>query len=165
MSVFPKMLLITVKKLIFYSCHIFTFLVCCSEYAISAQIYSIKGERVFLREDPDSKSKSYWEFGNGFPVEVLKKKGDWLFIRDFEKDTGWVHKTKLSKIARVVVKANKNEEQAINIRTDPTLDSTVVGKAFYGVVFFPLQRKNGWVQVQHETGLTGWVKSEFLWGL
>lgn len=147
----------------------FLFLLVCIVFApISAnstEMVSIKGDKVILREEPDSQSRPLWELGNGYPLEILKKKGDWIFIRDFEKTTGWLPKTKVSKTHYVVVKANRNEEQSINIRKDPTLDSTIVGNAFYGVVFSILQKKGGWVQVQHETGVTGWTKSDFLWGL
>ncbi len=35
----------------------------------------------------------------------------------------------------------------------------IVGKAYYGVVFKMLRQKSDWVEVQHESGLTGWVYS------
>jgi SH3-like domain-containing protein len=39
-----------------------------------------------------------------------------------------------------------------------------VAKAHYGVVFKTLKKKSGWVKVQHEKGVTGWVKRSLLWG-
>lgn len=153
------------KRIIFISCVLTLSISCFSTYCTSTEMASIKGDMVPLRTEPDPKAKSQWELGNGYPVEVLKKKGDWAFIRDFERDTGWIPRIQISKSPQVVVKANKNEEQAINIRKGPTLDSVVVGNAYYGVVFLLLQKRDGWVQVRHESGLTGWIKTEFLWGI
>jgi SH3-like domain-containing protein len=32
------------------------------------------------------------------------------------------------------------------------------------VVFRTLERRNGWVKVKHEDGLTGWIERSLLWG-
>ena len=52
-----------------------------------AEILSIKGDKVSLRSDPDQKSKSLCEYGDGFPVEVTKKNGKWFLVKDFENDS------------------------------------------------------------------------------
>ncbi len=129
------------------------------------EVLSIQGDKVNLRTSPDQKSKTLWEYGNGFPLEVLKKQGDWLMVKDFENETGWIHKSRLQKSQQVIVKANKGEEKTINIRSGPSTNNPIIGNAYYGVVFSALEKKGPWLQVRHESGLSGWVKSEFVWGL
>jgi SH3-like domain-containing protein len=131
----------------------------------NAKTASIQGDQVSLRQGPDKSSKVLWELNNGFPVTVVKKQGDWVNIKDFENDSGWVHKSLISSRHSVIVKANKNEEQSINIRSSPTTNSTIIGNAFYGVVFTVVEKKDGWVKVKHDSGLVGWIKADLLWGL
>jgi len=129
-----------------------------------SETMSVQGEKVNLRTSPDQKAKTVWEYGNGFPLEVLKKQGEWFLVRDFENDSGWIHKSRLQKSQHVIVKANKAEEKTINVRGGAGIDSTIVATAYYGVVFTALEKKGPWLQVRHESGLTGWVKLDFVWG-
>lgn len=144
---------------------IFVLVILYPNYLLSADMASINGEKVLLREAAEKKSRALWELGSGFPVEIIKQKGDWLFIKDFENDRGWIHKSRITRKQHVVVKVNKNEEQAINVRKEPNLESLVVANAFYGVVFSLLQKRDGWIEVQHDSGVKGWIKAELLWGI
>jgi SH3-like domain-containing protein len=129
-----------------------------------SEILSVQGDKVHLRTDPDAKAKVKWELGDGYPLEVIKREGDWVLAKDFENDTGWVTKSQLQKKQHVIVKANKNQEMTINIRRGPATDESIVGKAFYGVVFTVQEKKGDWIRVRHESGLTGWIKSDLVWG-
>lgn len=129
-----------------------------------SEMMSINGDKVNLRSGPGTKYAVKWEYGSGFPVEVLQNKGKWSKIKDFEGDTGWVHTSLLSKDQQMIVKANKDQDKKINIREQPGTKSKVVGEAYYGVVFKTLKKSGGWVKVKHESGLTGWIKSSLLWG-
>lgn len=131
----------------------------------TAETASVQGDQTSLRQRPDKTSTVVWELNNGFPVEIIKKKGDWVNVRDFENDSGWVHKSRISSKNHVIVKANRNEEQSINIRSSPNTNSSTIGNAFYGVVFTVVEKKDGWVKVKHDSGLTGWIKADLLWGL
>jgi SH3-like domain-containing protein len=130
-----------------------------SAISAKAEMLSIKGDNVHLRSGPGKKYSVKWEYGAGFPVKVVGRKGDWLKVKDFEGDTGWVHKSLLTSHPHMIVKANK-----INIRKGPGSKNKIVGMAYYGVVFETLQHQSGWVEVQHDSGLTGWISSTFLWG-
>lgn len=130
----------------------------------SSEILSVQGEKVSLRTDPDPKAKVIWEYGSGFPLEVLKRQGEWVMVKDFENDSGWIHKSKLQKGKAVIVKANPRGEKAINIRSGPGIENPIVANAYYGVVFSAQERKDSWIQVSHESGNNGWTKPEFLWG-
>ena len=125
---------------------------------------SIKGEKVQLRSGAGTKYASKWEYGDGFPLRVLSRKGNWVKVKDFENDTGWVHKDYLASTPHMIVKVFKNKKKKINIRSGPSTKYKIVGKAYYGVVFKTLEQKKGWAKIQHESGLTGWVKRDLLWG-
>jgi SH3-like domain-containing protein len=129
------------------------------------EVLFVQGDKVNLRSNPDQKSEILWEYGNGFPLEVLKSQGDWRMVKDFENDSGWIHKSFLKQGKQVIVKVNKKEDSKINIRSGPGTNNKVVGNAYYGVVFTAINKKGPWLQVRHESGLTGWVKAELLWGL
>ena len=129
-----------------------------------AELLSIKGDSVNLRSGPGTNYGVLWEYGEGFPVEVLERKNDWVKIKDFEDDTGWVHKSLLADRPHVIVKANKNKDEKINIRQGPGAEYKIVGKAYYGVVFEAIHQQSEWVNVKHESGLSGWISARLLWG-
>ena len=117
-----------------------------------------------MRSGPGIQYKVKWEYGTGFPFEVLKKQGDWLQLKDFEDETGWIHKSHVRKAPQMIVKANKDQEQAINIRSGPGNENAIIGNAYHGVVLTMLEVKSDWVKVQHESGFTGWINKSLLWG-
>ena len=131
--------------------------------AAGITMVSVAGEKVNLRKGPSTKYPIIWELGKGFPLRVVRSKGNWLKVSDFESDVGWIYKKLVSKKPHLIVKVNKNSKARINIRSGPGTKYEVVGKAEYGVVFETLKRGDGWVQVRHESGLTGWVKRSLLW--
>lgn len=143
--------------------YIFVFLLFFSSISF-AEVLSVNGENVNLRSGPGTKYSVKWEYGQGFPLKVIDRKGDWLKVSDFEKDTGWIHKSLLSKQRHVIIKVNKKNKKKINIRSKPSTNSQIVGKAYYGVVFERVETKSGWAKVRHETGLIGWIKETLLWG-
>ena len=58
--------------------------------ALAREMVSIKGNVVNMRSGPGTTSQILWELEQGYPLQVLKRKGDWLQVRDFENDKGWV---------------------------------------------------------------------------
>ncbi len=129
-----------------------------------AQMLSVDGENVNLRSGPGTKYEVKWEYGKGFPLKVISKKGDWVKVSDFENDSGWIYKPLLSKKGHMIVKAFKDKNKRVNIRSGPGTRYKVVGKAYYGVVFETLEQSNGWIKVRHESGLVGWIKRTLVWG-
>lgn len=128
------------------------------------EMMSVNGDKVNLRSGPGTKYAVKWEYGSGFPLKILQRKGKWVKVKDFENDTGWIHKTLLTKEPCMIVKANKDQDTKINIREKPGTNNKVVGQAYYGVVFKTLQQRADWVKVMHESGLTGWINRSLLWG-
>jgi SH3-like domain-containing protein len=130
----------------------------------AAEMASIAGEDISMRSGPGTEHAIVWTIGSGFPVEIVSSKGEWLQVKDFEGSTGWVLKKTTQKIPHMIVKANKGTDQQINVRSEPNTEGKIVAKANYGVVFKTLEKKDGWVKVEHGQGVSGWVDSRLLWG-
>ena len=132
----------------------------------TAEILYVKTKSLNLRTGPGKDYAVACQYGKGFPLKVLEKKGDWLKVADFENDVGWVSKQLLTgKTTHAVVKANKNVNKRINIRSGPGTRYKTVGQAYYGVVFTILGKEGEWRKIQHESGLVGWIQQDFLWGI
>ncbi len=129
-----------------------------------AGMASINGDKINMRSGPGTKYKVLWELGKGFPLKVLKRSGEWSRVSDFEGSIGWVHKGVITKTPHMIIKVHRNSKKRVNVRSGPSTKYRVVAKAYYGVVFKTIKQQNGWVKVEHEKGVQGWVKRSLLWG-
>lgn len=129
-----------------------------------AEMKSTSGEAVTLRSGPGEKYSVKYEYGNGFPVRTITKKGKWIKVQDFENEKGWIHTSMLNNEPHVIVKVNRGKNKKINIRSGPGTKYSVAGQAYYGVVLAKKEEKKGWVKIRHESGLEGWIEKSLLWG-
>ncbi|MDH4320230.1 MAG: SH3 domain-containing protein [Desulfobulbaceae bacterium] len=128
--------------------------------ANAIQLVSVAGDRVNMRSGPGDDQAILWELGDGYPLQVLDSKGKWYKVSDFEGDVGWIYKSLVNRTPHLIVK-----KKVVNIRSGPGTSYKLIGKANYGVVFKTLEKgKDGWVKVEHENGLVGWVLRNLLWG-
>jgi SH3-like domain-containing protein len=132
--------------------------------AAAAEMVSIAGDDINMRSGPGTEHEILWKIDSGFPVEIVSAKGEWVQVKDFEGSTGWVHKKTTQKMPYMIVKANKGTDQQVNVRSEPNTTANIVATASYGVVFKTLEKKDGWVKVEHGQGVTGWVDGRLLWG-
>lgn len=132
--------------------------------AVLAGMVAIKGNNINMRSGPGLNHNVVWKLDNGFPLEIINRQGEWFNVRDFEGSTGWVSSRVTSNVPHMIVKTNKNSNQPINIRSGPGLENRIVAKAYHGVVFKTLEKRNDWVKVEHSQGVVGWVASRLLWG-
>lgn len=129
-----------------------------------AEMASITEDDINMRSGPGTQHEVLWKIGSGFPVEVIKSSGEWVQVKDFEGSIGWVKKNMTQKTPHMIVKANKGTTKQIDVHKEPNVKSKVVARANYGVVFKTLEKKGGWVKVEHGKEVTGWVESNALWG-
>jgi SH3-like domain-containing protein len=127
--------------------------------AAHAEMVSISRAKARMRSGPGEKYPVKWELGVGYPLKVVRRQGNWLKVTDFENDRGWIYKKMVVKTPHLIVKNKKTL-----LRGGPGEKQRVVGEAARGVVLRTLKHKKGWVQVRHESGLTGWVRRDLLWG-
>lgn len=131
---------------------------------VRAEMVAIAKNSVNMRSGPGTKYKVQWKLGRGFPLKVIKRGRNWLRVRDFEGTTGWVNRRLVNHVPHMIVKVHKKSRRKINVRSGPGTNNRIVAKAYYGVVFKTLKKKGGWVKVEHEKGVVGWVKRSLLWG-
>lgn len=128
--------------------------------AFAAGMVSIGAELVNMRSGPGTEFAVVWELGKGYPLEVIEEKGEWLKVRDFQGDGGWVQKDMVSSQPYLIVK-----KRIVNVRSGPGEKFRIVRQAQTGVVFRNVESKGDWVKVLHEEeGVSGWVLRSLLWG-
>ncbi len=130
----------------------------------SGSMVSVARKRVNMRSGPGKQYRVRWQLDRGVPLLVRGTKGNWVKVRDFERDEGWIHGKLLGRRPHLIVKKIKNATQRIDIRNGPGPGYELVGQADSGTVFQTLARKQGWAKVRHRSGLTGWVRREQVWG-
>lgn len=126
--------------------------------ALAAEYVTVNKDGANIRSGPDIKKDLLWEVYKDFPLQVIKRQKEWVQIKDFEGDSGWIFAALISKTKRVIVKAN-----SVNLRNEPKKDAAVVATVKYGVVFTPLEKKGDWLKVKHEDGTSGWIARSLVW--
>ncbi len=126
---------------------------------LAREMVSIKGKVVNLRAKPSLSSEVLWELDKGYPLQVLKRRGNWLQVRDFENDRGWVAKSLTGRTPHYIVKS-----KIANIRRGPGTRHRIVGKAERYEVLRTREKKSGWVRVERSDGQKGWISNKLLWG-
>ncbi|ADH86989.1 SH3 domain-containing protein [Desulfurivibrio alkaliphilus] len=127
--------------------------------AQAIEMVSVDRPKINMRSGPGTNHSILWELGKGYPLMVIGRQGNWMKVRDFEGDEGWVYQPLVGRTPHLVVKV-----PVANIRSGPGTRYRLVGQARYGVVLQTMERGSGWVKVRHENGLTGWMSRDLLWG-
>ena len=120
---------------------------------------SIARAEVHMRDGPGTRHEALWKLSQGYPLQVLGRQGNWIRVRDFEADQGWVYRPLVNKTPHHVVKS-----KVANIRSGPSTRTRVIGRAERGEVLRTLERRERWVKVKQGNGTKGWVARSLLWG-
>lgn len=127
--------------------------------AQAKEFLSIKGKIVNIRAQPNTKAEIAWELVDGYPLQVVERRGQWVKVKDFESTLGWVHRPLTSKEAHYLVKA-----KTANLRAQPTTQSKVVTKLSQYDIVKTLEKRNGWAKVKTASGKQGWMSQKLGWG-
>lgn len=119
---------------------------------------SVKVETANIRSGPGVGHKIIWKVEKHHPFRVAAQSGEWYNVRDFEGDTGWIHKSLVGKTRTVIMRADN-----INIRSGPGTRHKIAFTAETGVSFKVLKRKGDWIHIRHADGDSGWVFKELVW--
>ena len=111
-----------------------------------------------IRSGPDTKSDILWKVEKYYPIFVVKKSGSWYQFKDFEEDSGWVHKSLVGKVKAVIT--NKD---LCNIRSRPGTKAEILFTVERGIPFKVLKRKDRWLNVEHADGDKGWIHDSLVW--
>ncbi|TSE26727.1 hypothetical protein Tsedi_00435 [Tepidimonas sediminis] len=127
--------------------------------AAAQELVSVRGAVANLRAGPGTASEVLWQLRAGYPLQVLQRDGDWLRVRDFEGDEGWIAARLTGPQRHHVVRV-----RTLNLRAGPGTDHPVVAVARYGDVLPTLRRAGDWVQLRGPGGQPVWAAAEHLWG-
>ena len=125
----------------------------------AASYVSVKGENVNVRTGPSTDKPVSMELFKGYPLQVLSSQGEWLKVTDFEKDSGWIHKSLVVDGNTVIVNGTKS----VNMRSEPSTKSSIIANVDRGVVLTKVEARGKWLKVKHSSGLVGWIYKPLLW--
>jgi SH3-like domain-containing protein len=122
---------------------------------------SIGKKRANVRAEPNLKSEILFQVHRGDPIKVAKQKDNWVYVTDFQHNSGWVYKPLVANIKTVVVLA-----KTANIRKGPSLKRPVVKRAAAGEIYKMFAEKGSWVKVGYywENEVIGWIRDDLVWG-
>lgn len=131
---------------------------CLPASAFASERLSIASKIANIRSGPGSNYEVLWQVEEYYPIIIIGKKGNWYHFKDFEGDTGWVHKSLVRKVKSVISVKNK-----CNVRSGPNSKYSVVFTVEKGVPFKVLGRKGNWLKVEYMDGDTGWIYKSLVW--
>ncbi len=125
----------------------------------AATYVSVTGDNINVRTGPGTNNQVSMELFKGYPLQVLETKGEWLRVIDYEKDKGWIHKSLVVDGNTVIVNGTKS----VNMRSEPSTNSSIVANVDRGVVLTKLESRGKWLKLKHSSGLIGWIYKPLLW--
>jgi len=129
-----------------------------TSHALDPEYKSVKGKTANVRKDSRKNAKITWKMWKYFVVEIVKYRGDWRLIRDFEGDEGWVHQDDLSDVRAVQVRG-----KMANLRKSP--GGKVVWELSRGYSLRVFSRRGDWLEVSDLQDANGWIHVDTVWGM
>ena len=125
----------------------------------SINFLSLKNNEVNVRVGPSKKYPIKFTYKKKYlPLEILDKSETWRKIKDFEKNSGWIHISQLSK-----------KKSAINAKNNSilykksTIYSEPIAKLEIGRLVLIKKCKEKWCKIT-SGDYSGWIFQSSLWG-
>ena len=107
-----------------------------------------------IRSGPGGSYEMLDQLEKGSPVRILERDRKWARVKYDIGKVGWVSEALLANV----------HTGDVNIRTGPGIKHDIVFKTRKGVIFRIIGRKGAWLNIDHETGHTGWIREDLVWG-
>jgi SH3-like domain-containing protein len=130
---------------------LFSSLAWAERWAVSVSVANV-------RSGPGENTDVLWEVEKYYPLNVIKKSGQWYHFRDFEGDEGWIHKSLVSNIPTIITKKEK-----CNIRSGPGTGFSIAFTVEKGVPFKVIKSEGSWIYIEHADGDKGWISNSLVW--
>jgi SH3-like domain-containing protein len=138
-------------------CGVMVFLLLCGA-AYATQRISVSANEANIRSGAGNNFDVLWKSEKYFPLNVVKKVGDWYQVKDFQGDEGWVHQSLVGNTPSVITTKDKN-----SLRSEPKPDAKILFSVGPGIPFKVLKRNNKWILVEHADGDKGWIHESTVW--
>ncbi|QFT90002.1 N-acetylmuramoyl-L-alanine amidase LytC precursor [Bacillus sp. THAF10] len=119
-----------------------------------------------IRKEPSTDATVLGTLSTGQQVEVIGKNGDWLNIK-LEGTSGWIHgdyatvgegePAEGAVLGHATIKV-----AALNVRSEPSLNGTVIEQLPQGTKVMIVSERNNWCEILMENGERGWLAGWFL---
>jgi SH3-like domain-containing protein len=130
--------------------------------AAAIEFRSVSADKVILYDAPSVQAEKLYILTSSYPVEVIVNLGEWIKVRDQYGSLSWIQGKLLAPTRTVLVKTDD-----VPIKQKAAEDAPVLANLKKDVVLELLSTtpQNGWVQVKHKDGITGYVLISSLWGI
>ena len=120
---------------------------------------SLKNDEVNLRKGPSFEYPIKFTYKKKYlPIVIIDKSESWRQFKDFEKNSGWIHISQLSK-----KKSGINTENNSVMYKKPTIYSKPIAKLEIGRLVLIKKCNLKWCKIT-SNNFGGWIKKNYLWG-
>lgn len=117
-------------------------------------------EPAILYDAPSLKARKLYVATRYFPLEQIVSLNNWVKVRDKDKRLYWIEKRALSSKRFVIVTA-----AVAAVHEKPDAQSTAVFMAPQQLALeWRQDAGNGWLEIQHADGTSGYIKATEVWG-
>ncbi|MDF2858344.1 MAG: N-acetylmuramoyl-L-alanine amidase [Neobacillus sp.] len=125
----------------------------------------IVNELLNVRNQPSTSSTIVGKLSKGQTITIYSKKGNWLEIQ-FANQKAWISADYVQ-IGGTNVKTDKPPSgitgvvtaSSLNVRSNYSLNSSIVGKITKGQRFSIIEEDNNWIKIEYQPGKFGWAAS------
>ncbi len=125
------------------------------------EFLSIANPAVVLYDAPSLNAGKLYVASVNLPLEVVVKVVGWVKVRDYHGYLAWAEDRNLSQKRFVIVKMPVG-----SVYQSPDSTSPLIYQAQQDVVLELLDSvAGGWVKVKHQSGQTGYIRADQIWGV
>ncbi|WP_419393659.1 SH3 domain-containing protein [Cytobacillus praedii] len=127
---------------------------------------TITADGLRVRKGPGTKYQVIGTISKGENYKVLAADGDWIQL-ETSNGAGWVSSEFVQFKSKPVNNTNsktmngKITSNSLNIRSEPSRNSSIIGKLNAGDRVKILSQKNGWTEISH-SGKRVWISSQYV---
>jgi len=127
--------------------------------SVLAERMAVSSSKANIRSGPGTTYDILWQVEKYYPIEVIRKVGEWYFFKDFEGDTGWIKKTLINKKHTIIT----SKGDKVNVRSGPGIKFEKTFMVERGVPFKVIKTQEKWLKIEHADGDQGWIFKGLVW--
>ena len=130
-------------------------------FPLNAFSLCVKADKANLRKGPGKRYKKTWVVGKYMPFIKIHRKGNWIKVRDLDKEEHWIHKKLVTGSFNCVVV--KNKRAALYSGPGKKYSRSSYHQADKYTPFKRLEKKSHWYHVEDGFGQKAWVHRNQVW--